>query len=227
MRTAALLALLCLALPAAAAPALGDAAVVAAGRLAEKANYSWSTFITNDSNNGQIHVEGQTVRGGFTMFTIRNLPDILRNRGIMRDAEGATPVFYRDGRSLLLTDLGWLAPDELPAAPPATRNSNPGSRGGRSGRGPAPGNVPTKVEDYTFDFRHPHEDLDLIIGSYTTIRPAADSFSGELTPAGAALFLSFFAQAKVEVRRATGTFHCWIENGVVVRYEVKIGRAHV
>ena len=30
-----------------------------------------------------------------------------------------------------------------------------------------------------------------------------------------------FASAK-EVRRATGTFHCWIENGVVVRYAARV-----
>jgi hypothetical protein len=221
MRPAALTVLFCLALPAAAAPALGDAAIVAASRLAEQANYSWSTFITNDANNGQIHFEGQAIRGGYTGFSVRNLPDILRNRGVLRDAEGASQIYFRNGRCVILTDQDWLAPDELPPAPSVGRNPSPNARGGR-GRGAAPSSVPTRIEDYTFDLRHPHEDLDLIIGSYTTLRPAADSFTGELTSAGAALFLSFFAQTKVEVRRAAGSFHCWIENGVVVRYEVMI-----
>jgi hypothetical protein len=229
MRLAAFSALFCLALSAAAAPAPSDAAIVAAGRLAEKSGYGWTTTISNEENSGQIRIDGQTQRGGYTLVTIRNVPDILRNRGVVRDAGGSSEVFFRgNNRCVILTDQGWLTPDELPAPQAATDRTPARNGSGRGGRGggsrAAPASVPSRIEDYTFDLRHPHDDLDLIIGSFTTIRAAAagDSFSGELTDAGAALFLSFFAQPKVEVRRATGSFHCWTENGVVVRYEVQI-----
>lgn len=219
MRTAAFTALLCLALPAAAAPAANDAAVVAASKLAEKPNYSWSTVISNGQNNGEVHLEGQTTRGGYTHVALHNLPEVLRSRGVGRDAEGQSHVFFRGGdRSVLLTEEGWLAPEELPPAQASAARAP--ARGGA--RGPAPSSIPGKIEDYTFDFRLPHEDLDLIIGSFTSMRAAGNSFTGDLTDGGAALFLSFYAQPRVQVRRATGTFQCWTENGVVVRYEVHI-----
>ena len=228
MRTAAATVLAFLALTAAATPAPDDVAIVAAARLAEKSNYSWSSTISNDASGGLSRLEGETVRGGYTLIALHNAADVLRTRGVVRDADGATQIFFRGStRCVILTEQdGWLAPDELPAPQPSTDRSparNPGrGAGGRGGGRAAPSSIPTKIEDYTFEIRHPHEDLDLIIGSYTTLRAAGDSFTGELTNAGAALFLSAFAQPKVEVRRASGSFHCWIENGVVVRYEVLI-----
>lgn len=227
MRTAAATVLACLALTAAAAPAPDDVAIVAAARLAEKSNYSWSTAISEDVNGGLSRIDGQTVRGGYTLIGLHNASGILRTRGVTRDADGISQAFFRgSNRCVILTDEGWLAPEELPPAQasgdrPATRTPGRGASGRGGGRA-APSAIPAKIEDYTFDIRHPHEDLDLIIGSYTTLRAAGDSFTGELTNAGAALFLSAFAQPRVEVRRASGSFHCWIENGVVVRYEVLI-----
>lgn len=229
MRTAFATVLACLALTAVGAPAPDDVAIVAAAKLAEKANYSWSSAISNDASGGFSRLEGQTVRGGYTLISLHNAADVLRTRGVVRDADGATQIFFRgSARCVILTEQdGWLAPDELPAPDPSTGRTpaarNPGrGAGGRGGGRAAPSSIPSKIEDYTFEIRHPHEDLDLIIGSYTTLRAAGDSFTGELTNAGAALFLSAFAQPKVEVRRASGSFHCWIENGVVVRYEVLI-----
>ncbi len=227
MRTAAATVLACFALRAAAAPAADDVAVVAAARLAEKASYSWSSAISNDASGGFSRIDGQTVRGGYTLLLPRNVSDVLRNRGAVRDADGVSQAFFRgSNRCVILTDQGWLAPEELPPAQTSTERSQPrnpaAARGGRNGGRVALSSIPTQVDDFNFEIRHPHEDLDLIIGSYTTLRAAGESFTGELTDAGAALFLSAFAQPKVEVRRATGSFHCWIENGVVVRYEIVI-----
>jgi hypothetical protein len=229
MRSAVLAAFFCLASLAGAAPAPGDVAVVAAARLAEKSNYTWTSTIQNDESGGLVRTEGRTVRGGYTLMMSRNPPEFLRSRGAVRDGEGAIQVWFRGAdRCVILTEEGWLTPEELPAAQPGSDPSgarNPARNAARGGRGAsraAPSSVPTRVEDHTFEIRHPHEELDLIIGGYTTLRSAGNTFAGELTEAGAALFLRSFAQPRVHVRRAGGSFRCWIENGVVVRYEVQI-----
>lgn len=201
-----------------------DAAIVAAGQLAEVSNYSWICRISSRTTGVTSIIEGKTVRGGYTLLVDRNpSPFLLQEAGA--NVRGAVEAFFRGSvNCLILTQEGWRLPQELTGDRLAgvDLSSGTGGRGGRMGpanSGRRFGNSPDEVN---FAIRHPHEDLDIIIGSFVTLDVNADTFMGDLTEGGAMQFLSSFGQPRANVVSAHASFQCWMANGLVVRYVVEV-----
>jgi hypothetical protein len=211
-----------------------DSAIVAAMRLAEQPNYSWTSTVADDARTYDI--EGKTARGGFTLVRMPVINAVRRQLG-----RGATDaevdfVFLGNVACVLASDHGWLRPDELPAAPEDRRESGgrAGRRGSRGGpgsgpsggrRGPGAGAEDGNARGYSnlqLAISHPHEELGVMVSSHTDLTVDGDVVSGTLTDLGAQLLLVHDGQKELTPVRATGTFTWWIRDGAILKYQVSL-----
>ena len=73
-----------------------------------------------------------------------------------------------------------------------------------------------------FGVTHPHEELAIIISSYTSMDASGDVVTGTLSDMGAALLLVRADQSDVEPIASAGEFKLWIKNGVVTKYQLRL-----
>lgn len=198
-----------------------DSAIVAAMKLPEAENYSWNSAIQDD---GRFYIiDGRTQRGGYTMVNMPMVSTIQRKLGAAR-SETHTAIFKGDSQCVIDSPSGWKTPEEL-SAPPAdlTRSQLHGSRrSAGSGIGTVPSSRGIRYSNLQLCLSHPHDEIGLIIGSHTTIRPEPNGVSGILSEAGAKLLLVHPGQNEITPLRASGTFRLWIEDGRLVKYEVQL-----
>jgi hypothetical protein len=191
-----------------------DEAVLAAMSVASARNYSWTVIISNDADQASSVIRGRTAPGGFSQITDTTPSEYLRMR-----LPGVIPnpleMVMRSGRILLQTAQGWRFPGELEEQIPEPSRS-------RRGRANA---LPGADVPLTYAIRQPHEDLQILVGSGVNLRASGDTFVGELLATGAAQFLNYFGQPQAQVVRAAGAFQCWVQDGHVVRYEVRVNGA--
>lgn len=220
-------------------------AMVAITRLGEAPNYSWTATITDDARTYEI--DGKTVRGGYTQVRMPVVNRIRRQLGRDVGDPQTDAIFRGNVDCVLLTEHGWLRPDELRES----RNSrdvapSPHGDGSTTLRVPTnglpwpPRSDPKKPQPYSnlqLAISHPHEELSVILSSHESFEVAGNTVSGTLTIVGAQLLLVREGQSEIIPIRANGTYKLWLRDGSVARYQLKLdgvlsvqtprGRAHV
>ena len=219
----------------------GEAAIVAAMRLSEEANYSWSSTVTDDA--GTYDFEGKTDHSGYTWARMPMIPSIAQRLG--REAEPEIEAFFRGcDTAVIRTAEGWRSLEELPrkhrdwndedwqpvaVIPRGSSTSDP--FGGMGPFSPPPVVIyrPSRVaknrqvySNAQFGVSHPHTELAVIVGSHAELRVDGDVVSGVLTDAGAQLLLVRDGQEHIAPLKAAGLFKLLIKDGRVVKYLLRL-----
>lgn len=220
-----------------------EIAIMAAMRLSEQPNYSWTATVQDDAR--IYDIRGQTSRGGYSHVKMPMINAVRRRLGRSVTDTDIEAIFKGNQRCVLRTDEGWKTIDELPwytdEEPPdfgGVRTSHrssgmgipsgvrvtTGSSIGQPGRGPhgTADEGPRAYSNLQLGVTHPHEDLGVIVSSHESWVVEVDGVSGSLTDLGAQLLLVRDGQKEIEPRRAAGTFKLWIRDGMVTKYQVRL-----
>lgn len=206
-----------------------DHAIIAAMKLADQPNYSWTTSVTDDVRSYDI--EGKTTRGDWTWLRLPMVKSIAERMG--RDAGTEAEAIFRGSDAFVIhTSEGWKTLTEVPRVRPARPT---GGRGGTSGNAHAPftpaGGImiplsgPASRRGYSnaqFALSRPHEELAVIVSSHTEMKVEGDHVSGSLSDIGAQLLLVHAGQDHIEPLAAEGMFELIIRDGLVRRYRLRL-----
>jgi hypothetical protein len=199
-----------------------DNAIVAAMRLPEARNYQWIATVQDDSR--FYTVEGKTQKDGYTLVSMPMVSSIQRQLGA-GGSDIQTAIFRGDMGCVIDTPNGWKTPREL-ALSPSPLSQNPGGSGPPGPRRlPAPigpGHPAFHYSNLQLNLSHPHDEVGIIVGSYSDVQPEPDGISGTLTEQGAKLLLVHPGQNEITALRANGTFQLWLKDGALLRYEVRL-----
>ncbi len=180
-----------------AAPA--DQAVVAAMKIVDTRNYSWTCYVPS-TGRALVVREGKANKDGFSMVTFVD-PQSPMMRQIARLNDGTVIAFFRgEGNFVFQTSDGWKTGEELP--PLGLRRR--GAKGGA---------------DYWLSVPSPHEELEIIVGSYQDMKLVDGALQGSLSDDGARQLLG---SSKTPAVTATGSFKLWVEDGVLTKYLVDL-----
>jgi hypothetical protein len=212
-----------------------DRVIIAAMKLSEVPNYSWMSLVDEDSSSHEI--EGRTTAAGITWMKMPMIPSVGRQLGRETDTQleaylaGKTGVLVRVGSDwrMLAELLTAREPDVATRARPMVRGSanagNFGIRGGASLGAAAPFlNETRSGESSALGLRitHPHEELAIVVSSFTSMEAAGEIVTGTLSDIGAALLLVRADQPDVEPVASTGHFKLWLKNGMVIKYQLNL-----
>ena len=223
-----------------------ERAVLAAMKLSEQPNYSWTTTVADDARTYEI--EGKTDRAGYTWMRLPMVKTIAQRLG--RDAEPQIEaVFNGPGRYVIRTGRGWKTFKELPKAswgwkdefeywpaPAHTRaNITSAAMAGLDPHDvshfPPPMIIlpsPSEEEErrpYSnaqFALSLPHDELAVIVSSHAALRVEGDIVTGTLSDLGAQLLLVRDGQDHLTPLAAAGLFRLVIKNGIVSRYSLRL-----
>ena len=221
-----------------------DRVILAAMRVGEMKNYSWTASVMDDARSYTI--EGKTQKGGYTWARLPMVASLAQRLG--RDADTDVEAIFKGASdSVIRTDQGWRRPRELPkhlrewhdhyVILPVTRSHRP-LWGVEDGNLEDPWETtpilvappPRYAEDeerrpYSnaqYGISHPHEELAVIVSSYTTLNISGDCATGTLTDLGAQLLLVREGQDHISPLCAAGMFKLYLKNGMVVRYQLRL-----
>lgn len=208
-----------------------DTAIVAAMKLPDAKNYSWITTVEDDARTYEI--SGQTDQSDFSLVTMPMVSAVRRRvgRGSANSDNQVEAVFKGAERCVFQTPDGWKTPAELaqPARPNPRGGPGPGGYpgGGFPGGGPprgrrGSGQTPPPYSNLQINLSRPHEEIGVIVGSYTAIRAEDDLIAGTLSETGAKLLLVHPGQNELTPLQAGGTFRLWIRDGALVKYELRL-----
>lgn len=223
-----------------------ETATVAAMRLAEAPNYSWSTTVDDDARS--YAKQGKHLQEGYTWVTLPMIDSISRRLG--RDAgTEIEAIFGADDACVIRLGERWKTVRQLPKAPrgydavpiaaipsstsllrtpdmPADANLNPD---------PTPQIIvltppaPDDFEDPNKLFSNarlaaspPHEELALIVSSWTDVIVEGDTVRGALTDTGARLLLCPGSENESRPLIAAGEFTLHLKDHRVARYQLKL-----
>lgn len=220
-----------------------DSAIVAAMKLAEQPNYSWSTTVADDVRTYDI--AGKTIRGAGTWLRLPMVKPIAERLG--RDADTDIEAIFKSSDAFVIrTPDGWKT---LPELPPRhsdfgdsdvwvlTLRGNPSGWPGRLGNPHDPINTGTfalrlhqvpagdRGRGYSnaqFALSRPHEELAVIVSSQTGMKVDGDRASGALSDLGAQLLLVHAGQDHIEPVKAAGMFELIVRDGLVRRYRLRL-----
>ncbi len=217
-----------------------ELAIIAAMRLSDQPNYSWTATVADDARTYDI--DGRTVRGGFTHVKMPVVAAVRRKLGRSVTDTQIELIFRGNVACVIETETGWVRPGDLPA--PAPDNYEFGHLPMATGHTPifrtrtgsiAPGagaggiNVPRKREERSTAYSnlqlaisHPHEELAVIVSGHTALTVEDNVVSGTLTELAAQLLLVHDGQNEISPVRAKGTFKLWLHAGLVTKYQVKL-----
>jgi hypothetical protein len=210
-----------------------EAAILAAMRLAEQPNYSWTTTITDDART--YDTEGKTRRGELTWVKMPVVNSIRRRLGRSVTDTQIELIFRGNVDCVIATDRGWKRPDDLSLADDEAGGDSSGggfggglpgigvAGGGTSGRGRS--RLPEPERRYSnlqLAISHPHEELGVIVSSHQELKVEGDIVAGTLTDLGAQLLLVHDGQKEIAPVRATGIFKLWLRGGMVAKYQVRL-----
>ena len=193
-----------------------DSAVLAAMKLGDQPNYSWTSAVVRDSRSYTI--EGKTLVGSYTQVTVPSSLALPESNPALRGRVGrgssdseVVAIFKGDEKHVVETSEGWLTPAEFSTLPPAPRTGSGRVRG-----------LVTALP-LTFAISQPHEDIGIIIGSSTDLRVDDGGIvSGRLSETAARLLLLPPGQENVAPQQAAGSFKFWISGGLLTRYEIQV-----
>ena len=213
-----------------------DLAIVAAMKLADAPNYSWSANIDDDARTYAI--DGQTNLADKNDFSLVNMPMVAAvrrriTRGTGNSDNQMTAIFSGDEKLVIETPDGWRKPEQLSSPSDKSNSSRGGGMGGRRGRRGAGGGFPSGGEtgsglsapaysNLQLTLSRPHEELGIIVAGYTDIKADGDTVTGTLSETAAKLLLVHPGQKEITPLKASGTFRLWVKDGVLTKYEVKL-----
>ncbi len=176
-----------------------DQAIVATMKLVEAPNYTWSTSVPST---GRVLVvrEGKTEKNGYTVVTFVD-PQSPMLRLISRLNDGVvTAVFLGSDNFVFQISGSWRTGREIPIPGLRRRGNNASS-------------------DYWIFLQAPHEELEIIVGSYTELHVVKGGVAGTLSEDGARQLLG---STKAPAVTAKGAFVLGITNGVLTRYALDL-----
>lgn len=205
-----------------------ETAIVAAMKLPDAASYSWSSHIEDDARSYDI--TGQTDKSDFSLVTMPMVSAVRRRvvRGRSNSANEVETVFKGAERCVVQTEDGWKTPEEIAAQERIDQRPGGGPGGGGFPGGPSrrgrrgPGDTPPAYSNLQLNLSRPHEEIGVIVGSYTEIHADGDIVAGTLSETGAKLLLVHPGQNALTPLQAAGTFRLWIRDGALVKYELKL-----
>jgi hypothetical protein len=223
-----------------------ERAILAAMKLSEQPNYSWTTTVSDDART--YDVEGKTDRTGYTWMRLPMVKTIAQRLGRAAEPQ-IEAVFNGPANYVIRTDRGWKTFKELPKAnwdrkdefefwpAPASARANLGAAA-LAGLDPldvspfpppvliAP---PPSEEEERWSYSNaqfalslPHEELSVIVSSYTDLKTEGDIVTGTLSDLGAQLLLVRDGQDHIKPLCAAGLFRLSIKNGIVTRYSLRL-----
>lgn len=227
-----------------------ESAIVAAMKLPDAPNYSWSTNVDDDARSYSI--EGQTDRA--TDLSLVTMPVVVTMRrrvgtGTSNSGNVSTVAFKGDEQFAVETDQGWKTQRELEAMVPSSGRGGSGGgysggmtgmrgrgrrgmMGGMGGGGfPSPsgsggdsargGQMPA-YSNLQKTLSRPHEEIAIIVVGASDLKMDGDVLTGTLSDTAAKLLLVHAGQKEITPLLASGTFRFWVQDGVLTRYEVKL-----
>jgi hypothetical protein len=223
-----------------------ERAILAAMKLSEQPNYSWSTTVADDART--YEVEGKTDRSGYTWMRLPMVKTIAQRLG--RDAEPQVEaVFKGPAHYVIRTGRGWKTFKELPKpswewkddfefwpTPAHARgNISAAAMAGLDPNDVSPFPPPTIVlpppseaeerrpySNAQFALSLPHDELSVIVSSHTALKSEGDIVTGTLSDLGAQLLLVREGQDHIQPLCAAGLFRLVIKNGMVTRYSLRL-----
>jgi hypothetical protein len=214
-----------------------EAAILAAMKLSEVPSYAWTATVTDDARTYDII--GRTSRAGYSRVKMPLVNAVRRRLGRTSSEVDANYIFRGNVACVIETEQGWRRPDELehtefeadpaPATIGPTGHApilggpplGPRSPAGRRGRG-GRDRPEAAYSNIQLGLSLPHEELAVIVTSHTSFVLEGDTVSGALTDLGAQLLLVRDGQQAIAPRKAAGTFKLWLQNGAVVKYQVRL-----
>ena len=176
-----------------------DQAVVAAMKIVDAPNYAWTCYVPSVGR-ALVVREGKTEKNGYSLVTFVD-PQSPMLRQISRLNDGAVVAVFRGPDNFVFqTSDGWKTGPELPPLGPRRRGSTGGS-------------------DYWISLQMPHEELEIIVGSYTELHAVKAGVAGTLSEDGARQLLG---STKAPAVSGSGTFILGVSNGALTGYLVDI-----
>jgi hypothetical protein len=229
----------------AAAHAANETAIIAAMRLSERPNYTWTTTVADDVQT--YHIEGKTADG----LTWQRQPmpkEIARRLGRSAGRE-LESLFHGPRRYVVQTEEGWKLPAELPKRHPDWAGDSdyvyvtmPGAPALRTADMPADerdlevfgtttavyhaivpkGKEPKAQSNVQFALALPHEELGVVVASHAALQMRGNVVEGTLTDAGAQLLLVREENGAITPVTAAGRFKLWLAGGRVSKYQLEL-----
>jgi hypothetical protein len=222
-----------------------ETAIVAAMRLSEAPNYSWTCTVTDDAQTYDI--DGKTA-GGYT-WQRQPMPKIIARRLGRSAGHDLEAIFSAPLEYVIRTESGWKRLEELPkqhddwiddnwyyvAVPsPVLRTADmPADAADIDPFGLPPmiyipvladededdGKVYSNAQ---FALALPHDELAVIVSSHADFQVEGDKASGMLTDLGAQLLLVHDGHEYIKPVTAGGRFKLWLNGGCVEKYVVEL-----
>ena len=217
-----------------------ERAILAAMALSERPSYSWTSTVTDDARS--YDVAGKTELGGFTWLRLPLVKSIAQRLGRYADPE-VEAFFNGSTRCVIHTERGWQLLSELPRRGSGGEDESPMVWPGPMTRGhmgmatlggfppasaisfpagPSGDDDDAAYSNAQFAAKLPHEELAIIVSSFTDLRCEGDSVTGVLSDTGAQLLLVSDGQNDVTPLVATGTFRLQLAGDIVTRYGVQL-----
>ena len=217
-----------------------EMAIIAAMRLSDQANYSWTATVSDDARTYDI--EGRTIRGGFTRVKMPVIAAVRRKLGRSVTDTQIELIFRGNVACVVETETGWARPGDLPEPVPDDYENGhlPNAtghapivraKGGSISRVPGAGGLPgsrrpmerpTAYSNLQLAISHPHEELAVIVSGHTHFKVEDDIATGTLTELAAQLLLVRDGQSEISQLRAEGSFKLWLHGGMVTKYQVQL-----
>jgi hypothetical protein len=206
-----------------------ELAIVAAMKVPDLPNYTWSTIVDDDARSYRI--DGRTERQeDFSIVTMPLVASLRRGLGRAGSSsvidDEITAVFKGDDRLVIQVGERWIAPAELEDTPRGrnSRRSAMGSRGTirRAGASSGRGSNPNAYSNLQLALSRPHEEIAIIVANSTDLHAEPDGLSGTLSETGAKLLLVHAGQPQLTPVLAGGTFRLWIRDGTLFKYQVRL-----
>jgi hypothetical protein len=184
-----------------------DDVINAAQKLAAAPNYSWKSTVEIAGGGGGNRMrpgptEGRTQKDGLTQLT-------------MTRGENTTEAFLNGQQGAIKTADGWKSLAEVTA--------DAGNGGGGGGGQANPGRFLGRMLQ---TYKLPAAEAEDLAGKTKELTKTADTFSGDLTEAGAKELLSRGPRRPGADAPATsnakGTVKFWVKDGVLAKYELHV-----
>lgn len=222
-----------------------ETAIVAAMKLSEQRNYSWTCTITDDAQTYDI--EGKT-HLGFT-WQRQPMPKTIARRLGREGGRELESIFTAPLQYVICTENGWKILEELPkqhddwnddqwyyVSVPTTVIRGPDMPADASQidpfRLPPAIYFPVLVDDgddegkvYSnaqFALSLPHEELAVIVSSHAGFQVDGSIVMGTLTDLGAQLLLVHDGHEYIKPVAAGGRFKLWLNGGCVEKYLIEL-----
>ena len=221
-----------------------ETAIVAAMRLSESPNYSWTCTITDDARTYDI--DGKT-QNGYT-WQRQPMPKVVARRLGRSAGHELESIFSAPLRYVIQTETGWKTLEELPkqhgdwndddwyyvAVPaPIIRTADmPADAaddifGGTPPVIYVPAMPPEQDKEKVFSNAQfalalPHEELGVIVSSHAIFEVEGNTATGALTDLGAQLLLVHEGHEYIMPVTAGGRFKLWLSRDGVEKYRVEL-----